>query len=115
MRQTLMRVVTAWTALPHGSESARRYRVRLAGAKETTLGFITAMSHPFCEACDRIRISADGGFYPCLMDAPAGSLMPAIRPAFAPILLDELLCQGLTHKALVHPANGYSAMIQLGG
>jgi GTP 3',8-cyclase len=115
MRHTLGGVVVHWAPLPMGSESARRFRVYLAGGKEATIGFITAMSHPFCDACDRIRISADGGFYPCLMDAPAANLMPAIRPDFDPDRLDDLLRQGLRHKALVHPANGFSPMIQLGG
>ncbi len=114
MRKALANVVNEFIPLSTGSEAARRYRCNLVAGGETTVGFITAMSHPFCDACDRIRISADGGFYPCLMDAPAGNLMSAIRP-FAPDRLDELLRAGLAHKAPMHPASGHSPMIQLGG
>ena len=115
MRRRLAPAVLTWDPLPVNSAAARRYRVNLANGKAATVGFITAMSHPFCDACDRIRISADGGFYPCLMDAPAATLMPAIRPQFDPDWLDDILHHGLAQKPDVHPANGHSPMIQLGG
>lgn len=115
MRETLSETIADWTPLPMGSESARRYRAQMVDGREVTIGFITAMSHPFCDACDRIRIAADGAFYPCLMDKPACNLMEAIRPDFDGDHLDELLRTGLAQKAEVHPANGYSPMIQLGG
>lgn len=35
------------------------------GAKGT-IGFITAISHTFCEKCNRIRLTADGRLKPCL-------------------------------------------------
>jgi len=38
---------------------------RLAGARGT-VGFIAAISHPFCQFCNRIRLTADGKIRPCL-------------------------------------------------
>ncbi len=32
----------------------------------TSLGFITPLSEPFCESCNRIRVSSDGRFQDCL-------------------------------------------------
>ena len=36
-----------------------------------TIGFIESMTHPFCETCDRSRITADGIWFHCLY-APTG-------------------------------------------
>jgi cyclic pyranopterin phosphate synthase len=115
MRQRLEGEVHAWKALPMGSDSARRYRVCLANGQMGTVGFITAMSCPFCGGCNRIRIGADGTYYPCLMDRPAGTLMPAIRPAFRPAELDHILRTGLHTKRQEHPAAGVGVMTLIGG
>jgi len=39
---------------------------RLPGA-QGTVSFISPVSHPFCEACNRLRFTADGQLRPCLM------------------------------------------------
>lgn len=116
MRQRLDPIVRSWTPLrddPAGA--AQRYRVRLDDGSAVTVGFIAAMSCPFCSACDRIRIGADGAYYPCLMDAPAGNLLGALRPTFDPAALDERLGLGLQRKAPEHPAKGVTVMLHIGG
>ena len=40
-------------------------RYRLPGA-QGTVGLIRALSHSFCESCNRIRLTADGKLKPCL-------------------------------------------------
>ena len=42
---------------------ARYVRVEETGGR---LGFITPLTHNFCEACNRVRISCDGTLYTCL-------------------------------------------------
>lgn len=115
MREQLAGVMTDWTPLDRIPGAARRHVATLAGGQEVTIGFISAMSHPFCDACDRIRIASDGGFYPCLMDRPAENLLASLRPVFRPDVLDQMLACGFAHKAAMHPAHGYSPMIQIGG
>jgi len=44
---------------------------RFTLADGTTFGIIASMTAPFCAACDRSRLSADGTWYDCLY-APAG-------------------------------------------
>jgi cyclic pyranopterin phosphate synthase len=46
-----------------GSEVARRYRFSDGGGE---VGVITSVSQPFCGACTRARLSADGKIYTCL-------------------------------------------------
>ncbi len=115
VRQTLAQHVRTWQALPRGSESAARYRATLADGRAVAIGFITPMSGPFCGACDRLRVACDGTFYPCLMDRPAGTLLPALRPRFDGGLLDELLLAGLARKRPLHPAAGFAVMTHIGG
>ncbi len=115
IRQRLGDVVTTWRPGVPGNESARRYRVGLPYGRRGTVGFVSAMSCPFCNSCNRIRIGADGTFYPCLMNRGAGSVMGALRPGFRAEELDRLLGQGLSEKAQEHPSFGLSATTGMGG
>jgi GTP 3',8-cyclase len=115
MRQCLSDRVAVWKPMAASSSAARRHHIALDDGRQATVGFITAMSCNFCDACDRIRIASDGRYYPCLMDAPAANLMPALRPVLEPDRLDGLLAQGLAAKADVHPATGVAVMTSIGG
>ena len=114
MRQSMRDTVLSWEPLPYEGGAARRYRAHLAN-HVAKVGFITAMSCNFCAHCDRIRIAADGSYYPCLMDNPAGNILPALRPVFDPAALDQILAAGLRGKAAEHPATGVAVMTSLGG
>lgn len=115
MRQRLMGIADVWEPVPQGHDSARRYRLQLAGGHAVTVGFITPMSCNFCAACNRIRITANGDVYPCLMDRPRANILDALRPEFEPRRLDALLQESLREKAPVHPAHGFTTMTLLGG
>ncbi len=115
MRQRLAGTVAAWEPLPGGADSARRFSARLGDGRRVVLGFIAAMSNPFCGRCNRVRIASDGTYYPCLMGAAAGSLLSAIRPIFNPQALEEFLQTHLAEKAPQHPKSGAALMTYLGG
>ncbi len=115
MRRRLEPIVVEWSDLEQGHDSARRHRLRLRSGQRVTVGFITPMSCNFCAACDRIRITAAGEVYPCLMDQPRGNISPALSPAFDPDRLDMILRRALGQKAAEHPANGFTQMTILGG
>ncbi|MEM1412639.1 MAG: GTP 3',8-cyclase MoaA [Pseudomonadota bacterium] len=57
-------------------ETARRYAFD-DGRGE--LGFISSITQPFCGACSRARITADGNFYSCLFAARGVALRPLLR------------------------------------
>lgn len=44
-----------------------------------TIGFIGAISHPFCNRCNRLRLTADGKIRPCLADDVEIDLIPVLR------------------------------------
>lgn len=115
MRRRLEEVARGWELLPQGHDAARRYRVTLDDGAEGVVGFITPMSCNFCANCNRIRIAADGEFYPCLMDSPRGTILPALRPRYDGDLLDGLLAEGLASKRTEHPHDGVVTMTHIGG
>jgi len=78
MRQRLGSIVEHWRPLEQGHDSARSYRVQLDDGRSATIGFITPMSCNFCAACNRLRLTASGDVYPCLMDRPRGNILPAL-------------------------------------
>ena len=57
-------------------EVASRYKY-LDGEGE--VGFISSVTEPFCGACSRARLSADGTLYTCLFASAGTSLMEPIR------------------------------------
>jgi len=65
--EVLERLSDRFTLLPSperpGMGPANYYRVKELG---TLVGFIAPVSHPFCDECNRIRISSDGRFQDCL-------------------------------------------------
>ncbi len=115
VRERLSRAMRFDSLLPQGHDAARRHHVTLDDGRRATIGFITPMSCNFCADCNRLRITADGGIYPCLMDHPAGSLLSALRPAFDAERVDRLLRQAYTKKQPEHPAAGPVTMTAMGG
>jgi GTP 3',8-cyclase len=78
--ETLERLSGRYTLLPSterlGMGPAAYYRVKELG---TLVGFISPVSHPFCDGCNRIRISSDGRFQDCLAYDGAFSLRDLLR------------------------------------
>jgi cyclic pyranopterin phosphate synthase len=44
-----------------------------------TIGFISAISHKFCQSCNRVRLTADGKLRPCLQSAETFDLKTILR------------------------------------
>jgi len=115
MRQRLSDVVVSWVPRPDTRDPARKYYAGMTYGRGVHVGFITAMSCPFCSGCNRLRIAADGSIYPCLMDKPCGSVLPALRPMFDPGALDAALANAMGRKPREHPACACGVMTEIGG
>ena len=55
---------------------ARYVRVKETGGR---LGFITPLTHNFCESCNRVRITCTGTLYMCLGQEDAADLRSPLR------------------------------------
>jgi GTP 3',8-cyclase len=71
---------------------ARYVRVKETGGR---LGFITPMTHNFCESCNRVRLTCTGTLYMCLGQDDAADLRAPLRSSEsdAPLLaaIDEAI------------------------
>ena len=89
-------------------------RVHTLPSARGRIGFIHAMSQPFCESCNRLRLTAEGVLRSCLFDGGEiplrGMLRPVDHSAIRRAFID---CVSL--KPLVHSRRGNRAMSQLGG
>lgn len=90
---------------------------RIAGAKGR-IGFISAMSKPFCETCNRLRLTAEGQLRSCLFDGGEVELRPILRelgPTAIPVQLHEAFINCVAFKPEVHSYFGNRQMSQIGG
>jgi cyclic pyranopterin phosphate synthase len=87
---------------------------RLPGAVGR-LGFISAMSQPFCETCNRLRLTATGELRSCLFDGGEVSIWPAIRPHIDESELIDMMRRCVAMKPETHSGRGNRAMSQMGG
>jgi len=69
------------------SAPADRYRL----ADGTVFGIISSTTEPFCRACDRSRLTADGMWYLCLYATRGVDLRAALRGGATPRELQELI------------------------
>ncbi len=66
---------------------ARYVRVRETGRR---LGFITPMTHNFCESCNRVRLTCTGTLYMCLGQDDAADLREPLRTGDDAVLADAI-------------------------
>jgi cyclic pyranopterin phosphate synthase len=57
---------------------AREFRIKGA-SKAGRIGFISPLSDHFCQTCNRLRITSEGHFRPCLLHDEEIDFLPALR------------------------------------
>ncbi|HTS40357.1 MAG TPA: GTP 3',8-cyclase MoaA [Xanthobacteraceae bacterium] len=78
---------------------ARYVRVKETGGN---LGFITPMTHNFCESCNRVRITCTGTLYMCLGQEDAADLRSPLRASEANDLLYATMDEAIARKPKGH-------------
>ena len=88
------------TDLDESSGGPARYvRVAETGGK---LGFITPMTHNFCESCNRVRITCTGTIHTCLGHEDASDLRKPLRASTDDGLLNETIARAIGLKPKGH-------------
>jgi len=82
---------------------ARYVRVKETGGR---LGFITPMTHNFCESCNRVRITCTGTLYMCLGQEDAADLRSPLRASES----NEPLYSAI-HNAVARKPKGHDFVI----
>jgi len=78
---------------------ARYVRVNETGGR---LGFITPMTHNFCESCNRVRITCTGTLYMCLGQEDAADLRSPLRASESNEPVYKAIDEAITRKPKGH-------------
>ena len=78
---------------------ARYVRVAETGGR---LGFITPLTHNFCESCNRVRLTCTGTLYMCLGQDDSADLRAPLRAAQDDALLDRAIDDAIARKPKGH-------------
>ena len=78
---------------------ARYFDVAQTG---TRLGFITPLSHNFCESCNRVRLTCTGTLYMCLGQDDAADLRTPLRAGLRDEPLKDAIREAISRKPKGH-------------
>ena len=78
---------------------ARYMRVAETGGR---LGFITPLTHNFCESCNRVRVTCTGTLYMCLGQEDAADLRKPLRASEGNELLFAAIDEAISRKPKGH-------------
>ncbi len=96
------RLQRRWTLdeIDHRSGGPARYvRVKETGGR---LGFITPLTHNFCESCNRVRLTCTGTLYMCLGQEDAADLRAPVRQSEGDELLEAAIHEAISRKPKGH-------------
>lgn len=121
-RETMARIESALgplTELPSASIADESRNYQLPGARGV-VGFISPVSEPYCDTCNRMRLTADGKLHLCLLHDDEIDLRPALEQPEPHVRLAALFEQAVDAKptghALEHGVTPHRrAMYQIGG
>jgi len=109
-------------AVDRGSESgvgpAVPYRLAKGNAKGR-IGFISAMSEPFCSTCNRLRLTANGVLRSCLFEGGEVGIRELMRGISDSSARREAIAEAMREcvrlKPEVHSRHGKEQMSRIGG
>ena len=97
------------------SSTSRNYQVK---GYTGNFGFITTVTHPFCESCNRLRLTADGKLRNCLFAKGETDLLTPLRLGhdLLPLIQQNVLSKAAALGGMddLH-SNSDRSMIQIGG
>ncbi len=78
---------------------ARYVRVKETGGR---IGFITPLTHNFCESCNRVRLTCTGTLFMCLGQEDAADLRKPLRASEGDELLQQAITEAISRKPKGH-------------
>lgn len=84
------------------SDTAQRFRFADNGNE---VGVIPSVSEPFCDNCNRIRLTADGKFRTCLFSITETDLLTPLRDGASDLIIEDLIIEAVANKEAGHKIN----------
>lgn len=106
MRQTIEQALGPLVRVSPSSEPGVGPAVmyRLARGKAAgRVGFISAMSNPFCGSCNRLRLTAEGELRSCLFEGGEVDLKPIVRSRLSQAQRQEQIAEAMARCAGMKP------------
>ena len=86
--------------IPYKTGGPARYvRVTETGGR---IGFITPLTHNFCESCNRVRLTCTGTLFMCLGQEDAADLRKPLRASESDALLNQAIMEAISRKPKGH-------------
>jgi cyclic pyranopterin phosphate synthase len=99
VRAELAKSYTLESSTERTGGPARYVRVQETGGR---IGFITPLSHNFCESCNRVRLTCTGTLYMCLGQEDAADLRAPLRASPDDALIEAAIDEAIGRKPKGH-------------
>ncbi|WP_420891152.1 GTP 3',8-cyclase MoaA [Minwuia thermotolerans] len=96
------RLAQDWTLQDTDYKTGGPARYTLVKETGQRLGFITPMTHNFCESCNRVRLTCTGTLYMCLGQEDAADLRAPLRADPSGRALDQAIDEAIGRKPKGH-------------
>jgi cyclic pyranopterin phosphate synthase len=96
------RLAERYTLVPSTHRTGGPARYFSVGETGGRVGFITPLSHNFCESCNRVRVTCTGTLYMCLGQEDAADLRAPLRASADDALLHETIAAAIARKPKGH-------------
>ena len=97
-KEIVERVAEKYTLVPEGRGASQTASLWRFADGRGDMGLITPMSAPFCDDCDRIRLTADGKLLSCLFDTQYHDLRQQLRGGAEDKELSDAILQAVWKK-----------------
>ncbi len=91
-----------WTLIDTDERTGGPARYVRIGETGGRLGFITPLTHNFCESCNRVRVTCTGTLYMCLGQADKADLRAPLRASRDDALLSAAIDEAIGRKPKGH-------------
>ena len=91
-----------WTLRDSSHRSGGPARYVTVGETGQRIGFITPLTHNFCESCNRVRLTCTGTLYMCLGQEDAADLRAPLRASSDDTVLETAIREAITRKPKGH-------------
>jgi len=96
------RIAQNWTLIDSDHRTGGPARYVTLKESGQRLGFITPLTHNFCESCNRVRLTCTGTLYMCLGQNDAADLRAPLRADPSGSLLDAAIDEAIGRKPKGH-------------
>jgi GTP 3',8-cyclase len=83
----------------HGDGPARMFELKTSRGEKGTVGFISPISHHFCDQCNRLRLTSEGKLRACLLNDRETDLKILLRGGAT----DDELIESIRHTIIDKP------------